>query len=225
MDWIDYRQKLGIGFNDDAKFQYFKAIIFNSLNILAQDDFFGCIWAEEYFAFCNTTGMELNPYFAGAGYRKERFDQCLSIIERTRTPNEFLAYYVALTNAIKTQKHTETEWTRSRFSELLCEKLAQAHIPFDLIEDNEEYFVFPKGAAELDDALVSEPLEWLNKYPQTRKEWIEALKDYSNLTDANASAVADKFRKALERFFQEFFSSTKSLENLKSECYYRIYIK
>ena len=70
---------------------------------------------------------------------------------------------------------------------------------------------------------MSEPLQWLSEYPQTRKEWIAALKDYSNLTDANASDVADKFRKALERFFQEFFCSSKSLENLKSE--YGTYMK
>lgn len=82
---------------------------------------------------------------------------------------------------------------------------------------------FFQGAKELDDALVSAPLEWLSEYPKTRKEWIEALKDYSNLTDTNASNVADKFRKALERFFQDFFSSSKSLENMKSE--YGTYMK
>lgn len=27
-----------------------------------------------------------------------------------------------------------------------------------------EYFVFPKGAVELDSALVSQPLTWLNQY-------------------------------------------------------------
>ena len=49
------------------------------------------------------------------------------------------------------------------------------------------------------------------------------MKDYANLTDDNASDVADKFRKALERFLQEFFGKTKSLENLKSE--YGAYLK
>ena len=65
--------------------------------------------------------------------------------------------------------------------------------------------MFPKGAKELDDALVSQPLEWLNEYPQAKKEWVEALRAYSDATDESASDVADKFRKALERFFQEFF--------------------
>ena len=43
------------------------------------------------------------------------------------------------------------------------------------------------------------------------------LKDYTSVTESNASEVADGFRKALETFFQEFFNSDKSLENLKSE--------
>ena len=103
------------------------------------------------------------------------------------------------------------------------EMLNKAHIPFEIYEDKDGMFFFPRGAKELDDALVSAPLEWLSEYPKTRKEWIEALKDYSNLSDTNASDVADKFRKALERFFQEFFSSSKSLENMKSE--YGTYMK
>lgn len=29
MNFIDYREKLGIGFNDEEKFKYLKTIIFN----------------------------------------------------------------------------------------------------------------------------------------------------------------------------------------------------
>lgn len=74
-----------------------------------------------------------------------------------------------------------------------------------------------KGAKELDDALVSKPLEWLASYTKARTAWVKALKGYSEQTDENASEIADKFRKALEAFFQEFFNSEKSLENYKTE--------
>ena len=33
MDWLDYREKLGIGFCDEEKFKYFKTKMFNELNI------------------------------------------------------------------------------------------------------------------------------------------------------------------------------------------------
>ena len=107
--------------------------------------------------------------------------------------------------------------------ELIRNYLTSLNISYDVIQDKDGYFIFPKGAEELDDALVSEPLEWLNEYPQTRTEFVQALKEYSNLTDENASDVADKFRKALERFFQEFFSKNGTLENLKKE--YGSYMK
>lgn len=64
---------------------------------------------------------------------------------------------------------------------------------------------------------MSDVLLWLRNYPQTQKAWAKALKDYAEVSDATASETADNFRKALERFFQEFFQSNKSLENMKSE--------
>ena len=45
---------------------------------------------------------------------------------------------------------------------------------------------------------------------------MKALKEYSEATPANVSDIADKFRKALETFFQEFFACDKSLENCKN---------
>lgn len=169
MDWIDYREKLGIGFCDEEKFKYFKIKIFNVLNLIANNDYLGCIDAEEYYAFCNTTGIPLNTNFSMDHHRKNRFEHCLSIIERTASLNEFLAYYIALTNSIKIKKNSEYEWARQHFSNLLCRTLTEAHIPFDVFEDNGEYFIFPKGAQELDDALVSQPLEWLSDYLQAKK--------------------------------------------------------
>ena len=127
-------------------------------------------------------------------------------------------YYTVFLNSAKKDSGERTEWIKA-----FKYWSSESGLEFEFFEDGDNVFIFPKGAKELDDALVSEPLEWLSEYPQTRKEWIDALKDYSNLTDDNASDVADKFRKALERFLQEFFGKTKSLENLKSE--YGAYLK
>ena len=75
----------------------------------------------------------------------------------------------------------------------------------------------------MDDALVSEPLEWLADYPESRKAFVKALKEYSETTPDNASDIADKFRKTLENFFQEYFGGNKSLENYKNA--YGTYLK
>ena len=95
--------------------------------------------------------------------------------------------------------------------------LEDSHIQYDLLEDNDTFFIFPKGAKELDNALVSQPLEWLSNYPKSESAFVKALKLYADSSDLNASDVAEAFRKSLETFFQEFFNSDKSLENLKSE--------
>lgn len=106
---------------------------------------------------------------------------------------------------------------------MICKQLKESQIPFEVREDEDGYFIFPRGAKELDDALVSESLEWLKQYPKSRTAFIKALREYADQREQNASDIADKFRKALESFFQEFFGSEKSLENYKSE--YGAYLK
>lgn len=211
MDWLDYREKLGIGFNDSDKVQHFMIKIFNLLESFSKSSH-SQISDGEYFAFCNMTGTSmLQGTLYGDGYRI-----ILNVLrQHSRNLEDFIAYYIAFINC---QKDTDyKEFTKENFKNMLCNMLGESHIPYEVLEDNGNYFVFPKGAEELDNALVSDVLLWLRKYPQTQKAWIKALKDYSEATDTTASETADNFRKALERFFQEFFQSNKSLENMKSD--------
>ena len=102
-------------------------------------------------------------------------------------------------------------------------ELENLNIQYEIINDLDGSFIFPKGAKELDEALVSAPLQWLSNYPQSRKQWISALKRYSEMNQDNVSETVDMFRKALEAFFQEFFGGSKSLENYKGD--YGNYLK
>lgn len=210
MRYVDYREKLGLGFNDSDKTK----MLFNKVieflkkannDYRLQEWLFGRNDIE--YLFCQEVGENTcynDFYDIIISFQKEK---CIAGI---------ISKFIVLVNL-------STPKGRKFLIDLLKKYLESLNIPYELIEDEDGYFIFPKGAKELDDALVSEPLEWLSEYPQTQKEWIEALKVYSSLTDDNASDVADKFRKALERFFQEFFGKTKSLENLKSE--YGAYLK
>lgn len=211
MDWLDYREKLGIGFNDSDRAQHFMIKIFNVLEGFS-NNLYSQISDDEYFNFCNMTGTSMQQgSLCGDGYRI-----ILNVLrQHSRNLLDFIAHYIAFINCQKDNEYKK--FTKENFKNILCNMLDESHIPYDVLEDNGSYFVFPKGAEELDDALVSEVLFWLKKYPQSHKEWAKALKNYSEATNATASDVADGFRKALERFFQEFFQSTKSLENMKSE--------
>lgn len=219
MDYIDYRKKIGIGFNDKEKETYFRHCIFNHLYSIAENNDTE-YHDDDLFDFCCNVGIEKPevPYYDSVLFTV--FD----ILRETKSLMDFLSYYIFFVQSIPSENDVKDNLAGKKvYYNLLREMLNKAHIPFEIYEDKDGMFFFPRGAKELDDALVSAPLEWMRDYPKTRKEWIEALKDYSNLSDTNASDVADKFRKALERFFQEFFSSSKSLENMKSE--YGTYMK
>lgn len=220
MDFLDYREKLGIGCYDGEKFTFFLTKIFNFLNGISEYTYSGCVTSSEYFSFCNLTGSRCNPQLSADCQNRERFNECLTILDRHRNRlEEFLAYYIAFTNSIEPQKAFPSNWTRAHFANLLVQMLTESHIPVELIKNDDEYFAFPKGAKELDDALVSEPLEWLADYPKSHKAFVTALKQYSD--GIYIRDVADNLRKALEAFLQEFLGNEKNLETNKNEiCKY-----
>lgn len=210
MDFIDYREKLGIGFDNKDLENIFFNRFFNILDGLTPLN--NQISPNEYFSFCNAIGYYMDH---DATYN-ECWELEMKILHNVDTSiKEFLPYYMFFINTQKDNRYKK--YTKENFKNIICNCLKDSHIPFDVYKENGNYFIFPKGVEELDNALVSEPLTWLKDYPQAQKSWINALKSYNNATDATASETADNFRKALERFFQEFFSSEKSLENLKSE--------
>lgn len=212
MDFIDYRKKLEIGFDDRDLENLFFIRIFNMLDEL--DDMSNQISLSEYFDFCRLTGI---PMQHGVDAR-----YCWDIILRFLHSNrqsikEFLSYYMFFINCQVDNEYKD--WTKDAFKNMVCRCLEESHIPFDLLEEHGEYYIFPRGAKELDDALVSEPLEWLSEYPLSHKTYCIALRQYSE--GIYIRDVADNLRKALEAFLQEFLGNTKNLETNKIEiCRY-----
>lgn len=209
MKLIDYREKLGIAFCDEEKIEIFLAKAYMALSETIQMDIE--LTTSQYNDYCFNAGIKAVPEYYGQ-YADNSPIVFAHLQKATDDFKKFIYYYSVFLNALAKNPDTQKRWI-----DAFNHWASQSGLQFDFLQENDNYFIFPKGAKELDDALVSEPLEWLKAYPQTRKEWIDALKDYSNLDSNNASDVADKFRKVLERFFQEFFNTTKTLENLKSE--------
>ena len=134
-----------------------------------------------------------------------------------------LSKYVALINSAK--ETCITDDGESFLSQLLesaiVGTLEAYRIQYEIIRDDDGVFIFPKGVPQFDKDLVTDSLIWLSQYPETEKAWGKALRAYS--IGEQPSEVADLFRKTLERFFQNFFGSDKTLENLKTE--YGRYLK
>lgn len=212
MDWLDYREKLGIGFDDAQKVKYFRTNLFNFLQT-DTEHVANQITEYEFFKFCNITGTDFHKNHS---YNLDYpYNRIVDIIKNDcKTLEELLAYYVAFLNC---QEDTEyKQYKKDDYLLIIVNLLAESHMHYEIITDKDGVFIFPKGVKEFDDALVSQPLRWLSAYPKTEKAWAKALREYSDQNDKNASDIADLFRKALETFFQEFFQCNSTLENMKS---------
>lgn len=178
MDWLDYRQALGLSFNDNQK----KSLFIKRIEVFMQSGE-NCPFEEQ-----DEIGL---AYMIGESYLLAEQDPrdfdfgndplglqraWLYLSKRTKSFADFLSCLVALINTYggkKTDKRTILLGIKKA--------LEDCRISFETIEDDDGIFIFPKGTKELDDALVSEPLEWLADYPESRK----ALEN-SSLEEAEA---------------------------------------
>ena len=216
MDFIDYRKALGLSFKDKDKKELFIKRIgvymqsAENCPFEEQDEInFSYMIGEDYL-LANIDLLEVHFGNDPIGLQRA----WLYLSKRTETFEDFLSCVVALINTYGGKKTDKKAIISS-----VKKALMDSHIEFELIEDFDGIFIFPKGAKELDDALVSEPLEWLKEYPQAHKTYCIALRQYSD--GEFIRDTADNLRKALEEFLQEFLGNDKNLENNKNEiCKY-----
>lgn len=213
MKFIDYKRRLGVAFSDIDKTKMFIAKIKSYIQSHSEYEFS----EKEEVDFCINTASECllyNPPFIDFNDKIKTttgISRICFYLDKYKNLSDYLAALMIFVNLIRNDEIRK---------ELLCkieEFLDDCNILYQIHEDSSGIYIFPTGAKELDDALISETFDWLNDYPLTKKAWIDSLKKYHNSNELTASETADSFRKALERFFQEFFTSSKSLENLKSE--------
>lgn len=204
MKWVDYREKLGIGFNDNDKFKMLSNMLTNYVkNCLGE-----CYDEGSHLNYCQMLG---EPYY---DFNRPYQHLCKSL-EQCRSITELISKFIALHNVYTPKYNGYRMISKNDILNNLKDALDKLNIGYEVIEDNDGVFIFPKGAEELDRALVSEPLEWLNAYPNTHKTYVIALKQYSE--GVYIRDVADNLRKALESFLQEYLGNTKNLETNKNE--------
>lgn len=215
MNYLDYREKLGIGFADEQKAK----MLGNRIDAFIKSfRYTGGGYPPVITDICEKYFMAVSEKLPAHCYA---LNLSQSITSENSVSGVVSKYIVFANNARKSNELPDD--IKRNIDSFIIKCLDDLHIRYARTHDADGIFVFPNGAKELDDALVSEPLEWLSDYEKTHKAFILALKAYSNAAPNDASNIADDFRKALETFFQEFFNSKKSLENLKSE--YGDYLK
>lgn len=202
---VDYRKKLGLGFNDESKIKMLKTRIFN---LLTEFDETKEDWELEIDIkkitrnFSDEIGILIPSEY-------KNLQIIYYIICSQKDISSCVYFFVTFLNTLKHEynDYVIIETLETRF----LSALDNMKISYDKSVDSDGIFIFPKGAEELDSALVSEPLEWLKDYPQTKKTYVIALKQYSD--GIYIRDVADNLRKTLEAFFQEFLGNKKNLAN------------
>lgn len=208
---VDYRKKLGLGFNDESKIKMLKTRIFN---LLTEFDETKEDWELEIDIkkitrnFSDEIGILIPSEY-------KNLQIIYYIICSQKDISSCVYFFVTFLNTLKHEynDYVIIETLETRF----LSALDNMKISYDKSVDSDGIFIFPKGAEELDSALVSEPLEWLKDYPQTKKTYVIALKQYSD--GIYIRDVADNLRKTLEAFFQEFLGNKKNLANNINEVF------
>jgi hypothetical protein len=209
MKWIDYRERLGVGFDDETKFKRLKKktdVMFDLLYEQSQSHDIIVYSFMPYYFMVGESPLDYDYKSIGNIFRS---------INNESEICGFLSKFIALINTAESCFYEKD--VKQSLQQYLLDFLGDLDIPYELVTDDDGIFIFPKGVPEFDDALVSAPLDWLKDYPNAEKAWSKALREYAEVKTENASDVADLFRKALEAFFQEVFGGGKSLENYKSE--------
>jgi len=203
MKWIDYREKLGIGFNDREKFRMLSTILINYVDNVVKESYD----EQSYLNYCQMIGENCWNH-------KRPYRHLSDSLGRAESTEELVAKYVAFCNTF-CNRYAYNNINKQQLLEYLKETLEKLNLLYDVFVDEDGTFLFPQGAKEFDYALVSEPLEWLVDYPNARKTYTIALQQYAE--GLYIRDVADNLRKAFEEFLKEFLNNNHDLNRNKKE--------
>lgn len=205
MKWADYRERLGLGFDDKSKFEALKNKFCNFMSNI-NTRYYTPNDCCEYFTIVGEVWDSFNSHSSS---------QLRKSFQMSQTMKELILKYIGFYNSYNAPQYGgyERKVYKSGIWTFFERSLEELNIPYEIIEDEDGSFLFPKGVADFDEKLVSTTMSWLKDYPKAEKAWTTVLRDYSE-NKTNPSQVADGFRKALESFFQDFFKSEKSFENM-----------
>lgn len=151
MNWADYREKLGIGFNDDAKFEALKNKFVNFVrNIKCSNYTKGDCFS--YFIMVGEVWID-NPY--SSSQLSYSFEKC-KCIEDVVSKAVALYNSFEIDNSFCNRKECKDEillFIKKCFKDL--------NLLIEIYSDDDGIFIFPKGVPEFDEELVSKPLDWL----------------------------------------------------------------
>lgn len=97
---------------------------------------------SDYYEFCDCIGVAYK--YSEADHLLECFYEYVDI---ERNFNNYIYKYVMLMNSMS--HHEEYYCTSEYLRDIIETQLSAVSIPYEIIKDDDGYFIFPKGAEEL----------------------------------------------------------------------------
>ena len=104
--------------------------------------------------------------------------------------------------------------TKEELVNKLNEALILSNAKIKILKNGDIYELYPTNIDMLDDYLVFDNINWLNKYPKSKEHFSKAIK--LDIVEENYRAIVDELRLSLELLLQQLFLNKKSLENQKN---------
>lgn len=205
-----FRKRWTIDSSEEERWREFKDRFMNSYAELLGMHF--VTWAESEEEFHRIIGVHRrantheNPLDWSAERRLVGSSSVYNLmLTTTSTPTfvlqvQSLFWITALNEAVKEQLRVR-----------LVEDIQASGVPIGVSGKGGKVVLHRAGALELDEAVVSEVLLWLDGIPTARDRFVVALQLYGK--PGHVRDVADNLRRALEETLRHVLGNTKSLEN------------
>jgi hypothetical protein len=177
---------------------------------------------SEFFSTISSSPTHVNLLFSLLGlssqfHGRDRSKIIYNMIAETKNVVQLTFLLQMLFNVLR--HFTEYDAMKDLKRHLSKVLVITSNPPFFLDTDivNGEINIYKGGAELLDSRVVNDSLHWLTKYPEVRKLFANALKNYSeyNQTDENARSIYDDLRASLEKLVKQILGNSKTLENNK----------
>lgn len=178
MKWVDYRERLNLGLNDSDIFDALR----NKLKNYVRYSIGELYSTTSAYAFCNMIGILYEEY---GPYNNWRI--VTNSLNNAQNSVHLLSIFVAFCNTFHPISlfEFESDYRESDYRDIdmheplnyLCKTLEDLNIQYEILNDDDGAFLFPKGLKQMDDALISEILYWLNDYPKTQKRICLCIKE------------------------------------------------
>lgn len=210
MEYIEYLKKLGIETNDEMNRKKLKNFI-----IIQLREFY------EKYQYTKINETVAKQFFKENCIAINMFHMLgvIQIFEMEEDIKKVLLYYSSFLNIIRCC--VDILYIESKVYDKMISEfdgiLLKHKLQYKLLRDDDGVYLLPIIHTELDEKLIAEPMEWLEKYPTIRKQAIESLQIYYNSEDYEVADVVDRLRKLLEQFMQKYFNSKAALKTLISD--------